>query len=98
VGSKNKVPSSKNDVDRLKAMFDDAALSEYIFSNEEKLFKGNSLELMQAVYKAEVLPVKLRLYAATRAVEFEPRLRDDQLLDAVFSSVPSPPRSKNFVR
>jgi len=45
--------------------------SEYFITNAEKQFAGNALELMVAFYKAEQLPVRVRLYAAAKAVEYE---------------------------
>jgi hypothetical protein len=45
--------------------------SEYFITNADKVFAGNSLELMVAMYKCEELPVRVRLYAAGKAVEYE---------------------------
>jgi len=45
--------------------------SEYLITNKRKIFKGNALELITAMYKAEQLPVRVRLYAASKAAEFE---------------------------
>jgi len=45
--------------------------NEYLITNERRVFAGNALELMTVMYKAEQLPVRVRLYAASKAVEFE---------------------------
>jgi hypothetical protein len=45
--------------------------NEYLITNEGRVFAGNALELMTVMYKAEQLPVRVRLYAASKAVEFE---------------------------
>jgi hypothetical protein len=52
-------------------MSEDYNTNEYLFTNEERIFGGNALELMVALYKSEQLPVRVRLYAAAKAVEFE---------------------------
>jgi ATP dependent DNA ligase domain len=45
--------------------------SEYFITNDSKVFPGNALELMVQLYKAEQLPVRVRLYAASKSVEYE---------------------------
>ena len=45
--------------------------NEYLITNNERIFGGNALGLMTAIYKAEQLPVRVRLYAASKSVEFE---------------------------
>jgi hypothetical protein len=45
--------------------------NEYLITNEKRVFAGNALELMTVMYKAEQLPVRVRLYAASKAIEFE---------------------------
>jgi hypothetical protein len=45
--------------------------NEYLITNNERIFGGNALEFMTAIYKAEQLPVRIRLYAASKSVEFE---------------------------
>ena len=46
---------------------------EYLYSNDDKKFTGTAAELLQSIYKCESLPVKIRLYAATKSVDIEPR-------------------------
>jgi hypothetical protein len=90
MGSKNgtgKIRKAKSDiehVDRLRDMIRDAERAEFLFSNEAKVFEGNSLEFMQATYRCERLPVRIRLYAANRAIDYEPRLREDPVIDALY--------------
>jgi hypothetical protein len=74
LGSKNKLPTGRKNYDEFKKMVYDAELSEYLITNDSKEFAGNALQLMVAIYKAEQLPVKTRLYAAAKACEFEPRI------------------------
>jgi hypothetical protein len=38
----------------------DAGASEYLSTNENKLFDGSAIQLMQTIYQCEKLPVKLR--------------------------------------
>ena len=45
--------------------------NEYLITNEGRVFAGSALELMTVMYKAEQLPVRVRPYAASKAVEFE---------------------------
>lgn len=84
IGSKNKLPSGKN-YDQFKQMVYDAQMSEYLYTNDARVFEGNALQLMRAIYKAENLPVKIRLYAATKAVEFEPKSAKE-IDDAIHSA------------
>jgi hypothetical protein len=73
-------------IERLRDMIRDAEHAEYIHTNDERKFEGNSLEYIQSVYRCEHLPARIRLYAATRAAEYEPRLADDALLDSLFAN------------
>jgi hypothetical protein len=57
--------------EKMSSMSEDYNTNEYLFTNEERIFGGNALELMVALYKSEQLPVRVRLYAAAKAVEFE---------------------------
>jgi hypothetical protein len=73
-GAKDKLPRGRKNYDEFKRMVYDAEAAEYLYTNDSKEFDGNALELMTTVYRAEQLPVRTRLYAASKAVEFEPRL------------------------
>jgi hypothetical protein len=68
LGAKNKIP---RDVERLKAMILEAERSEYLYSNDVKEFDGNCLDFIRAVVRCEHLPVKIRLYAATKGIDYE---------------------------
>src|SRR5215472_16085060 len=79
-------PPSPEYVEKLRGMVRDAELSEYFFTNDAKVFNGSSLEFLQAVVRAEQLPVKTRLYAANKAVEFERHLLFDMKFDAILAN------------
>jgi hypothetical protein len=72
LGSKNRLPRGKK-FDQFKEIVYDAEASEYLSTNENKLFDGSAIQLMQAIYQCERLPVKTRLYAAAKACEYEPK-------------------------
>jgi hypothetical protein len=55
-------------------MVREAEDAEYLFSSDDKEFTGTAVQLLQAIYKAESLPVKIRLYAASKAADYEPKL------------------------
>ena len=55
----------------MKSMAAEYDTNEYLFTNDEKVFTGNAIELITAIYKAERLPIRVRLYAATKAVDYE---------------------------
>jgi len=59
--------------------------AEYFVTNAEKQFPGNALELMVALYKAEQLPVRVRLYAASKAVEYE--LTDGKSIEEIRAEI-----------
>jgi hypothetical protein len=65
------MPRKSVKLDRLKSMSPEYDTNEYLITNEARIFGGNALELMTAMYKAEQLPVRVRLYAASKAVDFE---------------------------
>jgi hypothetical protein len=65
------MPRKSVKLDRLKSMSPECDTNEYLVTNEARIFGGNALELMTTMYKAEQLPVRVRLYAASKAVEFE---------------------------
>src|SRR6516164_3808649 len=70
-GARDRMPRKSVKLDRLKSMSPEYDTNEYLITNEARIFGGNALELMTAMYKAEQLPVRVRLYAAGKAVEFE---------------------------
>ena len=70
-GARDRMPRKSVKLDRLKSMSPEYDTNEYLITNEARIFGGNALELMTTMYKAEQLPVRVRLYAASKAVEFE---------------------------
>jgi hypothetical protein len=64
-------------VKRIKAMVEDFDPSEYLFTSDDKVFKGSALAFIKSVYTCEPIPVKTRLYAATKAAEYETRISED---------------------
>jgi len=56
---------------QLEGAIEDVETAEFLVSNANKTFDGSALELIREIYKCEKLPVKIRLYAATKAVEYE---------------------------
>ena len=70
-GARDVSPRKSARLDRLKSMSEEYDTNEYLITNERRVFAGNALELMTVMYKAEQLPVRVRLYAASKAVEFE---------------------------
>jgi hypothetical protein len=75
------MPRKSARLDRLKSMSEEYDTNEYLITNETRVFGGNALELITAMYKAEQLPVRVRLYAAAKAVEFENR--DGRKIDEI---------------
>ena len=71
MGSRDRIPRGRNGLDQLKHMVREAEGAEYLYTNEEKIFDGTMLGFIQAVVRCEALPVKIRLYAANKAVEYE---------------------------
>jgi hypothetical protein len=71
LGARDRMPRKSARLDRLKSMSQEYDANEYLITNNERVFGGTALELMTALYKAEQLPVRVRLYAASKAVEFE---------------------------
>src|SRR6516165_9591510 len=74
MGARDRVPRGRNGFDKLKTMVREAEDAEYLFSSDDKEFTGTAVQLLQAIYKAESLPVKIRLYAASKAADYEPKL------------------------
>jgi hypothetical protein len=70
-GARDAAPRKNARLDRLKSMSQEYDTNEYLITNNERVFGGTALELMTALYKAEQLPVRVRLYAPSKAVEFE---------------------------
>src|SRR5215472_14704264 len=71
MGAKNKLPGGKDFTEELKTVVRQYEDSEYLYSNDNRVFEGSSLAFIQSVMRAESLPVKIRLYAAAKAVEYE---------------------------
>jgi len=71
LGAKDKIPRGRNGFDQLKHMVREAEGAEYFYINENKVFDGTMLGFIQAVVRCKALPVKIRLYAANKAVEYE---------------------------
>src|SRR5262249_3197175 len=71
LGAKNKLPGGKDFTEELKTVVRQYEDSEYLYSNDNRVFEGSSLAFIQSVMRAENLPVKVRLYAAAKAVEYE---------------------------
>jgi hypothetical protein len=78
MGSKNKLPGGKEFTEELKSVVRQYEDSEYLYTNENRLFEGSSLAFIQSVKNCESLPVKIRLYAACKAVEYEANAGEHQ--------------------
>ena len=61
MGRKDTFPRSQKDYDQLKTMVYDAEVAEFLSTNDNKEFTGTAMELLQSIYRAESLPVKIRL-------------------------------------
>jgi hypothetical protein len=70
-GSKDVRPRKSTYLKDLGDMAVEYDKSEYFITNPDRVFAGNSLDLMVAMYKCEELPVRVRLYAAGKAAEYE---------------------------
>jgi nucleotidyltransferase/DNA polymerase involved in DNA repair len=46
-----------------------------------KEFDGDARKLLQIIYRCERLPLKIRLYAATKAVDFEPATASEEQVE-----------------
>jgi hypothetical protein len=87
MGSKNRIPRPRKDADRLRAIVSEIEQADFLISDHAtKEFKGSSFEFLQAVMRAEQLPIKVRLYAAKEVIGYEPHIAEGQLLDAVFNN------------
>ena len=82
LGSKNRIPKPKEAQQRLTEIVAELENGEYLYTTADKKYVGSAMELLQSVYRAESLPVKIRLYAATKAVDIEPRAIPQQEIDA----------------
>jgi hypothetical protein len=80
------VKVAEEHIERLKGMIHDAEQAEFLFTNNDRTFAGNSLQFMQACVKAEQLPVRIRLYAATRCIDFEREFIIDGTLDSILDN------------
>ena len=65
-GARDSVPRGGKKYDRLKSMSQSFDSNEYLFTNQDKVFKGDALDLIKAIYKAEQIPGRVRLYAAAK--------------------------------
>src|SRR5215472_13681903 len=82
MGSKNRIPKPKAAVNRLNEIVSELETGEYLYSTADKKYMGTAMELLQSIYRAESLPVKIRLYAATKAVDYEPKPMPQQDVEA----------------
>ena len=71
VGSRDVVPRAARSYEQLKSLSPEFNTSEFFVTNDERVFGGNAVDLMKSIHKAEQLPVRVRLYAASKAAEFE---------------------------
>jgi hypothetical protein len=74
LGSKNKLPGGKAFTEQLKTVVKQYEDNEYLSTGPDKEFKGSALEFIQSIMRCETIDVKTRLYATSKAVEYEPRL------------------------
>jgi hypothetical protein len=72
MGAKDRIPRDRAGIEQLKMMVREAEATEYIYTNDDKIFSGCAVEFLQSVYKCERLPVKIRVYAAKECRDFEP--------------------------
>ena len=68
------MPRENKVFDRMKEIAKDYEDSEYMYTNEERKYNGSAVELIKDIYQDENQPIKVRLYAATKASEYEPRV------------------------
>jgi hypothetical protein len=64
------LPRAGKKYDQLKSLAEDYDTTEFMITNNERVFGGNAVQLM-AVYKAEQIPIRVRLYAVSKSAEFE---------------------------
>jgi hypothetical protein len=85
MGARDRVPRGKNGFDQLKTMVREAEEAEYLTTNENKEFTGTPVDFLMAVYRCEALPVKIRLYAAKEAANYQPKgeIQADSVTGAV---------------
>jgi hypothetical protein len=67
------MPRAGKSYDKLKSMSEEYDTAEFMITNTVGVFDGNAVQLMMAVYKAEQIPIRVRLYDASKAAEFELR-------------------------
>ena len=60
---------------------------EFLITSEDRTFAGSALELIRSIYRAEGLPVKVRLYAAKEAAAYETRVGEDGQLAGIQTEV-----------
>jgi hypothetical protein len=76
LGRRDTLPRAGKQYERMKSLAEDYDTTEFMITNNERVFAGNAAQLMVAVYKAEQIPIRVRLYAASKAAEFELRSGD----------------------
>jgi len=77
LGSKDRVPRFSKRADalnKLRQMVREAQDAEHLVTNEKLEFRGTAMEFIQSVYRCERLDARTRLYAAAKAIEYEPRV------------------------
>jgi hypothetical protein len=67
MGSKDKIPRGKDFTEQLKTVARQYEATEYLDCDA-----SNARELLQRIYSSKEVPIKYRLYAATKMVEVEP--------------------------
>jgi hypothetical protein len=66
------MPRAGKQYERMRSISEEYDTTEYLITNKEtKVFSGNALDLITLIYKAEQVPLRVRLYAASKVVESE---------------------------
>jgi hypothetical protein len=92
MGAKDRLPRrpsgwAKSNFERIKEQVDDSVAAEFLYSDPRtKTFAGTAADFLVAVYKAEQLPIKIRMWAAREALQYEPDPTDGALLDQLFGN------------
>src|ERR1700757_3726150 len=76
LGRRDTLPRAGKKYDQLKSLAEEYDTAEFMITNNERVFAGNAVQLMIALYKAEQIPIRVRLYTASKAAEFELRSGD----------------------
>jgi hypothetical protein len=80
VGSKDRLrrTSRLRKLGKLEPVMQQMDVTEFLITSESKVFYGNALDLIKTIYKCEQIPIRIRLYAANKAAEYErPAVSDD---------------------